>query len=113
MERFARRFGLHPLTALVLTVISIALNAFGWMTLGLGILGAWPVTPLLGLLTWIMQKRLYGDDNVRAGLKGIAVIVLAVLPIAPFFFVPAGIVGWVWGKTETRKNKKSRETVHK
>lgn len=97
---FARSFGLHPVIALVLTIVAVVVNVFAWGTFGLGEIIALPAAPFVAILTWKMQKRYYGDDNLTAFLKGLAAMVLTILPIflAPFVFIPAGIVGWVWGK---------------
>jgi hypothetical protein len=109
---FARKFGLHPITAGLLTGIALGSNIFVWGTLGLGAFIEIPVSILFGLLTWQMQKRLYGDDNLTALFKGVAASVLISLPIplAPFVFVPAGIVG-LYNSSE-RKGQTNDLAIH-
>jgi len=109
---FARRFGLHPITAGLLTGIALGSNLFVWGTFGMGAFIEIPFATLVGLVTWKMQKFFYGDDNLTAVFKGVAASVLIALPIplAPFVFVPAGILGFY--NSSERKGQTSDLAIH-
>jgi hypothetical protein len=105
--RFGQIVGLHPATAVVLTAIALVFSAFALGTLGFSTFIEIPVAPLVGLLTWRMQKSLYRDDTLSAFVKALVATALTALPIplAPFVFIPAGIIGWLQLKTVATQSK--------
>lgn len=97
----ARRFGLHPGLAGALTGVALALTAFSWGTFGGSTLIELPIIPVFGFLALMVQMRLYGDNFLTALFKGMAVTLLLAIPIplAPFVFIPAGVLGGMRLKT--------------
>ena len=92
---FAAKFGLHPAMA-VLTVIVDA------MLFGGDIATAGFIVPLtiavafgLGMVTFLAQRKWYGDDNESAFIKAFIVAGLTAIPtsLPGFLTIPAGILG--------------------
>ena len=97
----ARWFGLHPATAMVLTLLALVFNRLYWGPLALGSYVTLPIGGLVGVLTYFLQTRFYKEDGLPLVFKGIAVPVLIVLPVpvAPFVLLPAGLLGMIWEKS--------------
>ena len=103
---FTQMFGLHPATAM-LTVIANAM-IFG----GAGVAGLIAVPSggsslvvltvistvcggILGIITYMAQKKWYDDDHESALIKSLIVAFLTAIPVGlpGFLALPAGIVG--------------------
>ena len=51
---------------------------------------------VLGIITFMAQKKWYGDDNESAAIKALVVTLLTAIPspLPYVLFVPAGLVGF-------------------
>jgi len=92
---FAQKFGLHPGVALLTFIVDAMLFGSTIATAGFIIPLAVAVSFGLGIVTFMMQKKFYGDDNESAFIKAFIVAGLTAIPTAlpGFLTIPAGVVG--------------------
>ena len=97
---FAQTFGLLPSCALLVFVVD-------WMVFGGVIISGGALYVLciicgfiLGVITFLAQRKYYGDDSEGAIIKALCVLLLTAIPapIPGVLAVPAGILGWMRGK---------------
>lgn len=52
---------------------------------------------MLGVITFLAQRKWYGDDNESAMIKGLILAFLTAIPspLPAILYVPSGIVGFV------------------
>jgi hypothetical protein len=106
---FAQMFGLHPAIALLTCIVDgmlygeeAAAGIAGLFTGG----AAWVASLILscctgcilGYITYLAQKKWYGDDKDSALIKALVLGFLTALPfplpLPAMFAVPAGAIGW-------------------
>ena len=90
---FAQRFGLSPLVAFFTLGCDTIL--FGSELTGIGLVFSIPVGATVGYLSYLGQRRFYGDDHEAAFVKGSMLAVLVALPssIPAALYLPAGFLG--------------------
>jgi hypothetical protein len=93
---FGRAFGLHPGVAVLTVAVDMMLHAADVMSAGLLIPFSFGGGVVLGLITFLAQRKWYGDDADSATIKALIVAVLTAIPspLPYVLFVPAGIVGF-------------------
>jgi hypothetical protein len=109
---FAQTFGLHPASAL----LTVAVNAMIFGTSGVAALISLPTAgaslvavtiisticgSILGVITYLAQKKWYGDDHEEALIKSLIVAFLTAIPVGlpAVLAIPAGIIGLFRKKT--------------
>lgn len=90
---FAQRFGLSPLVAFF--ALGCDSMLFGSELTGIGLVFSIPVGALVGYLSYLGQRRFFGDDHDAAFVKGSMLAVLVALPtsIPAALYLPAGFLG--------------------
>lgn len=109
---FAQNFGLHPATALLTVIVNAMIfgsaGIAGIMAIPTGGASLIPLTiistvsgAILGGISYMMQKKWYGDDKESAVIKALIVAFLTAIPVGlPGFLVaPAGVIGLFRRKT--------------
>jgi hypothetical protein len=92
---FAQTFGLHPAMALLTVVVNTMVFVVGWGTLGVGWLTSIPIGVVIGIITYMGQKKWYGDDHESALIKALIVAFLTAIPtsLPGYLTIPAGVIG--------------------
>src|SRR5271165_2285668 len=87
---FAQLFGLHPLPAVMTLAVNTMLFGGELATMGALIPLGFAVAVVLGAMTFICQRRKYGDDESEALVKALAVGLLTAIPtgLPSFLTVP-------------------------
>lgn len=92
---FAQMFGLHPMIALLAIVLDVML--FGGEIASAGLLVAFSILAggVFGFITFLAQRKWYGDDETGALIKALIMGLLTAIPtpLPAFLYVPAGAVG--------------------
>jgi hypothetical protein len=109
---FTQIFGLHPATALLTVAVNVMIfgDAVGSVvtapvTAGLSLAQLVAVSTtcggILGGITYLAQKKWYGDDKESAFIKALIVAFLTAIPagLPSFLVIPSGIVGFFRKKT--------------
>jgi hypothetical protein len=93
---FSQMFGVHPSIGALTIAVDVMVNAGGVATLETGLIplsiGAGVV---LGLITYLAQKHWYGDDDMSALTKSLAICLLSSIPcsLPNALFLPAAVIG--------------------
>lgn len=92
---FASKFGLHPAMALLTVTVDAMLFGGDLATAGFILPLTIAVAFGLGIVTFMAQRKWYGDDNESAFIKAFIVAGLTAIPtsLPGFLCVPAGILG--------------------
>jgi hypothetical protein len=104
---FAQTFGLHPaaavLTVVVNTMIFGGAGVAGLLALPTGGAALLALTAvsivcgiILGIITYLAQKKWYDDDKESAVIKAVIVAFLTAIPVGlpGYLTIPAGIIGF-------------------
>ena|ERR1022692_478717 len=93
---FAQIFGLHPAIAFLTFIVDSMLFAGEVGTLGAILPLSIAAGVVLGIITFMAQKKWYGDDIESAFIKALILAFLTAIPtnLPAFVYVPAGIVGF-------------------
>lgn len=95
-NNFAQAWGLHPGIALLTVILDTMLFGGQLATVE----AIYPLVLVcafgLGVVTFLFQKKYYGDDDQGALIKAIIVAGLTAIPtsLPGFITIPAGIVGF-------------------
>jgi hypothetical protein len=97
---FAQTVGLLPTMASLTVVADTMIFGGDIATAGLLLPVAIGAGVVLGVITFLAQRKYYGDDNEAALIKGLVVAVLTAIPspLPYFLFVPEGLVGLFRGR---------------
>lgn len=92
---FAQMFGLHPAMAFLTVVVDTMVFSGDIISGGLLLPVAFGAAIVLGIVTFLFQRKYYGDENDAALVKSLIITLLSAIPspIPYALFVPAGIVG--------------------
>lgn len=92
---FAQKFGLHPGIALLTLVVDSMLMGGEIGSMGLLIPVSIASAVVLGIITFMAQRKWYGDDAESAFIKALTLAFLTAIPTAlpAFLYLPAGVVG--------------------
>jgi hypothetical protein len=93
---FIQTFGLHPAMALLVVVVNTMVFVSGFGTMGVGWLTSIPIGVVIGIITFMAQKKWYGDDPESAFIKALIVAFLTAIPtsLPGYLTIPSGIVGF-------------------
>jgi hypothetical protein len=80
IKYFAKTFGLHPLTAILLLVVDWMLFGEEVATGGVGWVLSLPIGVLLGIIAVLIQRKLFKEESRPAIAKGLVVAVLTAIP---------------------------------
>jgi hypothetical protein len=80
LKYFAKAFGLHPLTAILLLVVDWMLFGEEVATAGVGWVLSIPIGILLGIIAVLIQRKLFKEESKPAIAKGLVVAVLTAIP---------------------------------
>jgi hypothetical protein len=107
-RQFVQTFGLHPVTAVVLTGVNLLLFSAAWGTVGASLVFSIPIGFVVGLFAYNAQKKWYGDNKRFAYIKALILAILTAIPIPLplLLFVPAGILGFF--RRKTRENQETQ-----
>lgn len=85
--------GLHPAMAFLTVVVDVMLFGSGMDIL---LPASCAAAMVLGLITFLAQRKWYGDDSESAFIKALILTFLTAIPtpLPAFIYVPAGIVGF-------------------
>jgi hypothetical protein len=88
-------FGLHPAMAFLTVVVDTMVFSGDIISGGLLLPVAFGAAIVLGIVTFLFQRKYYGDENDAALVKSLIITLLSAIPspIPYALFVPAGIVG--------------------
>jgi hypothetical protein len=94
---FAQVFGLHPIPAVTTLAVNAMLFGGELATMGALVPLGFAVAVILGVMTFICQRRMYGDNESEALVKALAVGLLTAIPtgLPSFLTVPSAVVGLV------------------
>ena len=94
---FAQAFGLHPIPAVTTLAVNAMLFTGELASMGALVPVALVVAAVLGAMTYLCQRRMYGDDGSEALVKALAVGLLTAIPtgLPSFLTVPSAVVGLV------------------
>jgi hypothetical protein len=92
---FAQMFGLHPAMAFLTIVVDTMVFSGDIISAGLLLPVAFGAAAVLGVITYLAQRKHYGDENDSAVVKALIVALLTAIPSPlPYaLFIPAGLVG--------------------
>ena len=92
---FTDKFGLHPAMALLTVTVDAMLFGGDLVAAPFFIPLTVAVATGLGVVTFMAQRKWYGDDNESAFIKAFIVAGLTAIPtsLPGFLTIPAGIVG--------------------
>jgi len=95
---FGQTFGILPSIALLTLAVDTMLFAGEIASMGLILPICCAAGCLLGLITFLAQRKHYGDDNEAALIKGLIVALVTAIPspLSGLLSVPSGIVGFVY-----------------
>jgi magnesium-transporting ATPase (P-type) len=81
--------------ALLTVVVNTMVFASGFATWGVGWLTSIPVGIVLGIITYMAQKKWYGDDHDSAIIKALIVAFLTAIPtsLPGYLTIPSGVIG--------------------
>lgn len=94
---FGQMFGIHPAMASLTLIVDMMLFGGEVATLGAILPISFAAGVVLGVITFLAQKKWYGDEAETAFIKALIVGFLTALPspIPVVVYVPAGVVGFV------------------
>ena len=91
-------FGLHPAIAVLTVAVDAMVFSGDIASVGIGVVPlSLAAGGILGCITYMAQKKWYGDDNESAAIKALILAFLTAIPtsLPNLLFVPAGLVGLV------------------
>ena len=93
---FSQIFGLHPAIAFLTVASDMMLHAADVVSMGMLMPFSILAGFVLGIITFMAQKKWYRDDNESAAIKALVVTLLTAIPspLPYVLFVPAGLVGF-------------------
>jgi hypothetical protein len=90
-------FGILPSVAILTLGVDAMLFGAEAGTLGLSLPFSCAAGGVLGVITFLAQRKYYGDDSEGALIKGLILAFLTAIPtpLPALLYVPCGIVGFV------------------
>jgi hypothetical protein len=94
---FSQVFGVHPAMAALTLVVDLMLFGGEVATMGAILPVSIGAGALLGVITYLAQRKWYGDDKESAVIKAMILGVLTAIPtpLPAILSVPSGIVGLI------------------
>jgi len=96
-QGLGQTFGILPSIALLTLATDTMLFGAEAGTLGLSLPISCAAGGVLGVITFLAQRKWFGDDNEAAFIKGLILAFLTAIPtpLPALLYVPSGIVGFV------------------
>ena len=90
-------FGIHPAMAALAVIVDLMLFGGEVATMGAILPVSIGVGAALGVITYLAQRKWYGDDKDSAAIKAMILGVLTAIPtpLPAILSVPSGIVGLI------------------
>jgi hypothetical protein len=94
---FGQFFGIHPTIAFVALLVDLMLFGGDVMTMGALLPVSIGAGFVLGIITYLAQRRWYGDDRESASIKALILGLLTAIPtpLPAALYIPSGIVGLI------------------
>lgn len=94
---FGQLFGVHPTIAFVALLIDLMLFGGEVATMGALLPVSIGAGFVLGVITYLAQRKWYGDDSETAAIKALILGLLTAIPtpLPAALYIPSGIVGLV------------------
>jgi hypothetical protein len=94
---FGQFFGIHPTIASLALIVDLMLFGGEVVTVGALLPVSIGAGFVLGIITYLAQRRWYGDDKDSAAIKGLILGLLTAIPtpLPAALYIPSGIVGLV------------------
>jgi hypothetical protein len=94
---FGQLFGVHPSIAFLALMVDLMLFGGEVATFGALLPVSIGAGFVLGIITYLAQRRWYGDDNEAACIKALIIGLLTAIPtpLPAALYIPSGIVGLV------------------
>jgi hypothetical protein len=94
---FSQMFGVHPAIAFLTLIVDLMLFGGEVATMGAILPVSIAAGGVLGLITYLAQRKWYGDDKDSAAIKGLILGFLTAIPtpLPALLTVSSGIVGLV------------------
>jgi hypothetical protein len=94
---FTQRFGIHPTIAFLTLVVDLMLFGGEVATMGAILPVSIGAGFVLGFISYMAQRKWYGDDKDSAAIKALILGLLTAIPtpLPAILSVPSGIVGLI------------------
>jgi hypothetical protein len=94
---FGQIFGIHPAMAFLTLIVDMMLFGGEVGTLGTSLPISCAAAGVLAIITFLAQRKWYGDDDESAFIKALVLGFLTAIPTAlpAVIYVPSGVVGLV------------------
>jgi len=94
---FTQRFGIHPTIAFLTLVVDLMLFGGEVATMGAILPVSIGAGLVLGIISYMAQRKWYGDDKDSAAIKALILGFLTAIPtpLPAILSVPSGIVGLI------------------
>jgi hypothetical protein len=94
---FGQLFGVHPSIAFLALMVDLMLFGGEVATFGALLPVSIGVGFVLGIITYLAQRRWYGDDSESASIKALIIGLLTAIPtpLPAALYIPSGIVGLI------------------
>jgi len=94
---FGQFFGIHPTIAFVALLVDLMLFGGDVMTMGALLPVSIGAGFVLGIITYLAQRKWYGDDKEAASIKALILGLLTAIPtpLPAALYIPSGIVGLI------------------
>jgi len=99
---FSQTFGIHPAIATLTVVVDLMLFGGEVATMGAILPVSIGAGAVLGVISYLAQRKWYGDDKDSAAIKGLILGFLTAIPtpLPAILSLPSGIIGLIhnWRK---------------
>lgn len=94
---FGQIFGIHPAMAFLTLIVDTMLFGGEVGTLGASLVISFAAAGMLAVITFLAQRKWYGDDDESALIKALILGFLTAIPtsLPAVVYVPSGVVGLV------------------
>jgi hypothetical protein len=96
---FGQVFGIHPAIAFLTLIVDTMLFGGEVGTLGASLPISFAAAGVLAFITFLAQRKWYGDDDESAFIKALILGFLTAIPTAlpAVLYVPSGLIGLIHG----------------
>jgi hypothetical protein len=96
---FGQIFGLHPAMAVLTLIVDTMLFGGAVVTMGAILPLSFAAGVVLAFITFLAQRKWYGDDDQGALIKALILGFLTAIPtpLPAVLYVPSGVIGLIHG----------------
>jgi hypothetical protein len=96
---FGQIFGLHPAMAVLTLIVDTMLFGGAVVTMGAILPLSFAAGVVLAFITFLAQRKWYGDDDEAAFIKALILGFLTAIPtpLPAVLYVPSGVIGLIHG----------------